>query len=292
MDQKKQCQYVVKKKKNDEHQCEKFGKEEVDGILYCMQHYKIIVEKNKNPEYIEKKKKDDIEVKKLSGKKEIICLTLSNSCELKNFVPIIICSPDYKHFFSDTESYPDLSFDNLNQKYLEIDGIIIGTKCITSFKEGSSVYMDDLIYDGNKEDEEKNKNQISITKRWKIGRREIFLNRDQVSDLNRIYIYSKFPEYSDHEFTHVEFQYFVCELYENLIWKNINFQKIEKKYKDGYSLAIYGKHSCENASDLYSMYLNGNFSENLIIMSLLLLERKDYPWKKYFEKYKDVYKKI
>lgn len=76
---------------------------------------------------------------------------------------------------------------------------------------------------------------------------------------------------------------FYCTFYERLATKQPQFSELQRLLDNGYNLQICGYDGREVTRSLEAEYLDPSqpFGHELVLYSLLVLEPKDYPWKKY-----------
>lgn len=97
------------------------------------------------------------------------------------------------------------------------------------------------------------------------------------------------------KYLYIECRFFYCYWYEKLVVEEKQYKKLQKYHRDGYNLDIIGYDGREleeyNKESLYREYLNTSspFGHELVLLTMLLLEKNDRPWWIYYNKHRGLY---
>lgn len=96
--------------------------------------------------------------------------------------------------------------------------------------------------------------------------------------------------YDEHRITYVESRQFYCNFYERFALEDKEFLELKHKVSSGYNIQIcgYDAYSIDYTDSdkslvLEKCYLDASkpFGHEMVLLSLLILEPKDYPWRKH-----------
>lgn len=98
----------------------------------------------------------------------------------------------------------------------------------------------------------------------------------------------------ERRFTYIQSRYFYCYWYEKLVKKEEDYKKLCKLLKDGTNLQIIGYDGYPVIKDLYLHYLDPKrpFGHEMVLLSMLVLKKQDYPWRVYYKSNEEIYRNI
>lgn len=99
-------------------------------------------------------------------------------------------------------------------------------------------------------------------------------------------------------YSYIECRYFYCHYYEKLVENLKEYKELHKLRKEGYNLQIIGydgKHVDDSSEKgLYKLYLDSSspFGHELVLFSMLVLEKNQYPWRNYYQRNYKIYENV
>ena len=124
------------------------------------------------------------------------------------------------------------------------------------------------------------------------------IDKNKLNNIN-IPLFSVYYDKNDeeHRYNYIECRYFYCHYYELLVSKTNDFLDLKQMIANGYNLQIIGYDGfmIDNSKDLMDYYLDKSrpFGHELVLYTMLVIDnKKDYPWNKYYVQHKDIYEGV
>jgi hypothetical protein len=230
------------------------------------------------------KEKGEIEEARLINIKEskvgqVICTKLRMMKAPEDIAGFIKIFPNFKHKNrSDGLGLPSLSPMSLGPVEHGQPGLPMA-KNIENFFQQSKCFQEEV-------DEEGEPTKLFYRNRLKgyqdeVPHRHKYIGKEKNKNIPLYFVWVD-KEEKEHHLDYITSRQFYCNFYERLAKEEPDYEKLRKLREKGYNLQIIG-YDGRDVEDLEEAYLDKSypFGHELVLMSMLVLEEKDYPWRKY-----------